>query len=291
MVLVVFLFLLTDGYKNQITNYHLMGWLIVYLWGLNRFVNIVIDNFQLKLSFNFLYDFLGKELPKAEDNLDELSKPLVRPITNFSANKLSFSYPGKLPVFQNISFTAEKGKVMAIYGGAGSGKSTLASLLNRLLPLEEGDITIDGTNWQTFNNFQWRKCSSTVLQPVQLFNSSILENIGWVDRFMDQEKITTFCKQTGFDKFFTKLPDGYATNPYNLSVGQKQMVALAAAIYRKPEILLLDEPFAYMDDEMKEFCWQMFHQLKTEMVILIFTGNKEWANRADSLVSLINENF
>ena len=54
MVLVVFLFLLTDGYKNQITNYQLMGWLIVYLWGLNRFVNIVIDYFHLKLCSVFI---------------------------------------------------------------------------------------------------------------------------------------------------------------------------------------------------------------------------------------------
>jgi ATP-binding cassette, subfamily C, bacteriocin exporter len=286
LLIVISMFSLTKGYYNQLHGLQVIGWLIVYLLALNGFVNMLMDYFQLKVSFGFLYDFLGKELPKSENNLNEFSKPLVQPITNFSANKLSFSYPGKLPVFQNISFTAEKGKVMAIYGGAGSGKSTLASLLNRLLPLEEGDITIDGTNWQTFNNFQWRKCSSTVLQPVQLFNSSILENIGWVDRFMDQEKITTFCKQTGFDKFFTKLPDGYATNPYNLSVGQKQMVALAAAIYRKPEILLLDEPLAYMDDEMKEFCWQLLQEIKKEYIVIMFSSQAKTKTIADTLFEL-----
>lgn len=291
IVLGVIVFLLTSGYENQIANLNLLGWLIVYLWGLNRFINLVIDYFQLKIPFNFLYDNLGKEPSNFDEHLAGLSKPLVRPKTNLSVERLSFSYPGKLPVFQNISFTAEKGKIMAVFGKTGSGKSTMVSLLNRLLPLESGDITVDGASWQPFNNIQWRKYSSTVLQPVQLFNSSIIENIGWGEKSMDQEKITTFCKQTGFDKFFAKLPDGYATNCNNISAGQKQMVALAAAIYRKPEILLLDEPLACMDDEMKEFCWQLFHQLKTEMVILIFTGNKEWANKADSLVSLVNENF
>lgn len=286
MVLVVFGFLLSDGYKNQISNYHLMGWLIAYLWGLNRFVNIVIEYFQLKISFNFLYDFLGNGLPNAENNFDELLNSHVRPITNFSANKLSFSYPGKLPVFQNISFIAEKGKIMAIYGRSGSGKSTMVSVLNRLLPLESGDIIVDGKSWLSFNNLQWRKNSSTVLQPVQLFNSSILENIGWGDKSQDQEKIIAYCKLTGLDKFFAKLPDGYATNCNIISAGQKQMVALAAAIYRKPEILLLDEPLAYMDNEMKEFCWQLFRQLKSEMLIMIFTGNREWAKMADNTLSL-----
>ncbi len=286
VVLVVFVFLLTDGYKNQITNYHLVGWLLVYLCGLNRFVNMLMDYFHLKVSFNILYDFLGKELSKEGDNLDELSKPRVQPITNFSVNKLSFSYPGKLPVFQNISFTAEKGKIMAIYGGAGSGKSTMVSVLNRLLPFEDGDIMVDGTSWKSFDNFQWRKCSSTVLQPVQLFNSTIIGNIGWGDKSLDQEKIIAFCKQTGFDKFFAELSDGYATNCNSISEGQKQMVALAAAIYRKPEILLLDELLAFMDDEMKEFCWQLFQQLKNEILIMIFTGNREWAKMADKTLSL-----
>lgn len=286
MVLVVFVFLLTDGYKNQITNYHLMGLLIIYLWGLNRLVNIVIDYFQLKISFKFLYDFIEKELPKAEDNLDELSKPLVRPITNFSVNKLSFSFPGKLPVFQNISFTAEKRKIMAIYGGAGSGKSTMVSVLNRLLPLESGDIIVDGKSWLSFNNIQWRKNSSTVLQPVQLFNSSILENIGWGDKSLDQEKIIAYCKLTGLDKFFAKLSDGYATNCNIISAGQKQMVALAAAIYRKPEILLLDEPLAYMDDEMNEFCWQLLQEIKKECIVIMFSSQAKTKTIADTLIEL-----
>lgn len=164
------MFSLTKGYYNQLHGLQVIGWLIVYLLALNGFVNMLMDYFQLKVSFSFLYDFLGKELPKSENNLNEFSKPLIQAITNFSVNKLSFSYPGKLPVFQNLSFTAEKGKILAIYGEAGSGKSTMVSVLNRLLPLESGDIIVDGKSWLSFNNLQWRKNSSTVLQPVQLFN-------------------------------------------------------------------------------------------------------------------------
>ncbi len=286
LLIVISMFSLTKGYYNQLHGLQVIGWLIVYLLALNGFVNMLMDYFQLKVSFSFLYDFLGKELPKSENNLNEFSKPLIQAITNFSVNKLSFSYPGKLPVFQNLSFTAEKGKILAIYGEAGSGKSTMVSVLNRLLPLESGDIIVDGKSWLSFNNLQWRKNSSTVLQPVQLFNSSILENIGWGDKSQDQEKIIAYCKLTGLDKFFAKLPDGYATNCNIISAGQKQMVALAAAIYRKPEILLLDEPLAYMDDEMKEFCWQLFQQLKNEILIMIFTGNGEWAKMADNTLSL-----
>lgn len=286
ILVVVFMYLLTSSYNNQFAGFHLLCWLLIFLLGLNRFVNMLMDYFQLKVSFSFLYDFLGKELTKSEEYLNEPSKMLIHPITSFCVHDLSFSFPGKLPVFQNISFTAKKGEITAIYGEAGSGKSTMVSVLNRILSLEVGDILVDGKSWQSFNNLQWRKYSSTVLQPVQLFNSSVLENIGLGDKSMDHEKIITFCKQTGFDKFFGKLDDGYATNCNIISAGQKQIVSLASAICRNPEILLLDEPFAFMDDEMIEFCWQLLQQLKSEMLIMIFTGNRECAKMADKSLFL-----
>ncbi len=289
LLVVISMFLLRKGSNNQMDGYYLIGWSIVCFWSLNRLVNMLVDFFHLKVLSDFIYDFLGKELPKSEENLNELSKPLVQPITNVSVNNLSFSFPGKLPVFQNISFNAEKGKITVIYGKSGSGKSTMISVLNRMLPLEIGDIIFDGKSWLSFNNPQWREISSTIMQPVQLFNLSIIYNIGWGEKTLDQEKIIAFCKRTGFDKFFAKLSDGYSTNCNNISVGQKQMVALAAAIYRNPEILFLDEPLASMDDEMKEFCWQLLQQLKSEMVIMMFTGNREIAKMADKTFSLEQE--
>jgi ATP-binding cassette, subfamily C, bacteriocin exporter len=285
-VLIISIFVLTEVINVTTKSYNFIGWLVVYLAGSNLLAALGAKYLVLNSSFDFLYRFLGEELVESEEKLNDLSNTQVQPLSRITAKKLSFAYPGKLPVFQDLSFVAEKGKISVIYGNSGSGKSTLASLLNRLLPLDESDIRIDGVNWQSFNDFQWREYSSTVLQPVQLFNSTVIENIGWGNKSLTQEKIVTFCEHSGFDRFFTKLTDSYATFPNKLSEGQKSMVSFAAALYRNPEVLLLDEPFTNMDDEMTEFCWQLLHQLKTEIVILIFTGNKDWAKMADSLVSL-----
>ncbi|MGE0021800.1 MAG: cysteine peptidase family C39 domain-containing protein [Draconibacterium sp.] len=285
-VLIISIFALTGVIKVATNSYNFIGWLVVYLAGSNLLAALGAKYLVLNSSFDFIYIFLGEELAESEEELIDSSNTQVQQLSRIRANKLSFAYPGKLPVFQDLSFVAEKGKITVIYGNSGSGKSTLASLLNRLLPLDKSDIRIDDANWQSFNDFQWREYSSTVLQPVQLFNSTVIENIGWGNKSLSQEKIVTFCEHSGFDSFFTKLTDGYATFPNKLSEGQKSMVSFAAALYRNPEVLLLDEPFANMDEEMRVFCWQLLHQLKAEMVILILTGNKEWANMADSLVSL-----
>lgn len=122
-----------------------------------------------KISYNLIYNSIGAKLsPKPEQVLrDEKSE--VLPIKKLLVENLEFAFPGQVPVFQNINLTAELGRITVVFGATGSGKSLMVSVLNRLLPLQKGEIIINGYNWLKISDYEWREISSSLMQPVHIF--------------------------------------------------------------------------------------------------------------------------
>ena len=167
-----------------------------------------------------------------------------------------FRYGTREQVFEGLNLCIRKGSCTAIVGESGSGKSTLLALLQQLYPLSKGKIYIGGIDITLVSRESLRKLIAPVPQETDLFAGTIAENIGIGDEHPDNRKILFLSRLLGLDAFIEQLPAGYNSQVQeqgnNLSGGQKQRLSIARALYRDPEILVLDEATASLDSQSEQ---------------------------------------
>ena len=168
---------------------------------------------------------------------------------------LSFTYPNtESPVLQDISFTAEKGQMVALVGRSGSGKSTLANLIPRFYEHQQGQILLDGVEVHDFTLTNLRRHMALVTQQVSLFNDTVAKNIAYgdlADASLDEIKAAAQAAYAA--EFIERMPQGYDTlvgeNGVLLSGGQRQRLAIARALLKNAPLLILDEATSALDTE------------------------------------------
>lgn len=165
---------------------------------------------------------------------------------------VTFQYQGaEEPVLNNISFTADVGKTTAIIGGTGSGKSTIASLIPRFYDIQSGTIRIDGRNIVHIPKPELRARIGFVPQKAFLFSGTILDNFRHGKKDATMEEIRKAAQTAQIADFIDGLEDGYNTRVAqggnNFSGGQKQRLAIARALVKKPEIYIFDDSFSALD--------------------------------------------
>jgi ABC-type bacteriocin transporter len=195
-----------------------------------------------------LFEIIDLETEATNENKVELSRDQIGDI---ECKELSFRYGCRTSVFNGLNLRIKKSMSTAIVGESGSGKSTLLSLLQNLYPLQGGTITIGGLDLQYISNRSLRKLVAVVPQQIDLFSGTIIENIAIGDPEPDLGRILFLAKLVGIDEFIEKLPNTYNSivveQGTNFSGGQKQRLAIARALYRNPEILILDEATSSLD--------------------------------------------
>ena len=180
----------------------------------------------------------------------------------FELKNISFCYPNEKPLFSNLNLEIKKGEKIGLIGKTGCGKSTLTSIILGLLEPNNGEIFLDGkliNNLKIRRNLiKWQKCIGYVPQKIYLQNKSFAENIafGINKKEIDFQRVIYAAKYSEIDKFIEKTKFGYQTNigerGIQLSGGQIQRIAIARAIYRKPQILFLDEATSALDINTEE---------------------------------------
>lgn len=204
---------------------------------------------------------------------------------------VSFSYGTRVDVFDDFSLTIPKGHITAIIGESGSGKTTLSVLLQKLYALNKGSISIGEYNIDYFTNQSLRQFVSAVPQQLDLFAGNVVENIAVGEFVPDMERVLEICKTLGLLSFIEKLPAGFNTyigeNGAQLSGGQRQRLAIARALYRNPEILILDEATSSLDAESESYVQKTIRQLRdTGKTIVIIAHRLSTVIDADKIVVL-----
>ena len=156
-------------------------------------------------------------------------------------------------MLQDVRFLAEPGQVVAILGATGSGKSTLVNLIPRFYDVQKGRVAIGGADVRELRQAELRAHMGIVLQEPILFTGTIAENIRQGRPEATDEQVQAAARAAQAHEFIMSLPEGYNTvvgqRGVNLSGGQKQRIAIARALVRQPEILILDDAMSAVDVE------------------------------------------
>lgn len=238
-------------------------------------------------------DRLFEIMDLEQETNDELLDATTVPLGDIVFQNVSFSYGTRVDVFEGFNLTMKAGAITAIIGESGSGKSTIAALLQKLYLINEGAVFIGGTNIKYFSNHSLRQLVGIVPQNLDLFTGRVIDNIAVGEFTPDMSRILEICKQLGLISFIEKLPDGFNTfvgeHGATLSGGQKQRLAIARALYRNPEILILDEATSSLDSEAEHYVQQTIRKLKDEgKTIIIIAHRLSTVSLSDSIVVLEN---
>ncbi|MCX7703131.1 MAG: ABC transporter ATP-binding protein/permease, partial [Planctomycetota bacterium] len=185
-----------------------------------------------------------------------------------------FTYNSGEPALKGISFTVKPGESLAIVGASGSGKSTILNLILRFYDPQKGRILIDGIDIKQIKRRSLLRHLAVVTQEPFLFNTTVLENIGYGRVGATREDIISSAKAAKIHDVITALPQGYDTvvgeRGGNLSGGERQRVTIARAILRNPTILLLDEATSNLDSESEKAVQEALAELmKNRTTIMV----------------------
>lgn len=212
-----------------------------------------------------------------DDDSQTTISPSLRPgnTPSLTFHQVSFTYPHTTTfTLRDLSFTVPFGSTVGIVGPNGAGKTTLCSLLARLSRPSDGTISLGGADIQCIPRAYYRSLVSVAHQTPYLFTGSVAFNIAYGDRHPSRAAVRRAAAIAGIAEFIESLPHRYDTylgqNGHSLSGGQKQRLALARALYRDPELLVLDEPTSQLDGYTENCLLQSLQawgQRKTCLVI------------------------
>ena len=224
---------------------------------------------------------------------DEANKIELKPemVDDIYFENVKFRYGTRIEVFESLNLTIRKGEITAVAGESGSGKSTLVSLLQNLYPLQSGHIRIGRYDLRHLTNQSLRRRVSVVPQRIDLFSGNVIDNIAVGEFNPDMSRVIEVCDKLGMTKFIEQLPNGYNTylgeNGATLSGGQQQRIAIARALYRNPEILILDEATSSLDSLAEKFVQNTLRLLREESkTVIVIAHRLSTINMAQRVIML-----
>ena len=230
-----------------------------------------------------------KTTPKIKWPAKTKGIPDVKPSVEFK--NVDFNYPGaEEKVLAKVSFKAEAGKTIAFIGSTGSGKSTLINLVPRFYEATAGEILINGISIANYNKEDLMKKIGLVPQKGILFSGTVSSNIKFGAPNATSEEIKTAAKIAQADGFIQKLPHQYnshiAQGGTNVSGGQKQRLAIARAICKKPDIYVFDDAFSALDMKTDATLRKALKPVTESAVVLIVAQRVNTIKDADEIVVL-----
>lgn len=254
---------------------------IASLVGINRVYQ------DAKIAASRLFEIMDLDVEEVNGKI-RFSKDQVGDIT---FEHVDFRYGTRTDVFKDFSIAFKKGQISALVGESGSGKTTLAALLQNLYALQNGHVRIGGVDVRHIDNADLRSLVCVVPQRIDLFEGTILENITLDDYDPDNARVLKLCKEVGLLEFIEGLPMGFNTNigenGVQLSGGQRQRLAIIRALYRDPEILVLDEATSSLDSESEKSIKRIISELRAQgKTVLLIAHRLGTVMNSDEIIVL-----
>ena len=222
------------------------------------------------------------ELPSAQS--------VPRPIPAIRFDRVSFAYSPGRPVLQNVELAIEPGETVALVGPNGCGKSTLVKLVPRFMDPDEGTVRVGNVDLRHVSLRDLRRRIALVTQRTVLFDDTVLENVRYGAPRASLEEVIAAAKQAHIHDFIERLPKGYQTRVgeagSRFSGGQRQRIALARAILRNPDILILDEATSQIDPESERAIHEALARFTRDRMTLMVTHRAASLELADRVVVL-----
>jgi ATP-binding cassette subfamily B protein len=229
---------------------------------------------------------LLKKQPEIQDQAN--AKELIVTQGEVTFEQVDFSYDKKRPILRGVDFTIPAGKTVAVVGFSGGGKSTLVRLLFRFYDVLKGQILIDGQNIKNVTQDSLRKAIGIVPQDTVLFNETILYNIQYGNLKASLDEVKQAAKMAHIYDFIESLPEGWQTvvgeRGLKLSGGEKQRVAIARTILKRPPILLFDEATSSLDTATEQAIQKTLREISSGTTTLIIAHRLSTVVDADMIM-------
>ena len=258
-------------------------------------LNRIITTLQIirfgKASINKIYD----ELTFLDQNQEiATTNSFNESFLTLNISNLSFSYPDQSEIIlDNVNLDINKNECIGIIGESGSGKTTLVNLISGLMSVKNGSININNTNLNLLRT-NWQKKIGYVPQNIYIFDDTIRNNIAFEidDDLISDIKIEKAIEFSKLKKFIDKLPNKIDTNigekGNKLSGWQIQRIGIARALYRDPELLILDEPTSSLDSKTEEEFIETLNKVKNEYTTIIISHSPNAIKYCDKVYRLLN---
>jgi len=203
---------------------------------------------------------------------------------------VDFGYTRNKQVLYDIDLEAEPGQKIAFVGGTGAGKTTITNLINRFYDIDGGKIRYDGINIRKIKKSDLRRSLGIVLQEVNLFTGTVMDNIRFGKLDATDEECVAAAKLANADSFIERLPDGYDTmltgNGASLSQGQRQLLSIARAAVADPPVMIMDEATSSIDTRTEALVQEGMDNLMKGRTVFVIAHRLSTVRNSDAIMVL-----
>lgn len=278
--------------KSQLTTGELMAIITISSGAVPSMLNLALISIPLneaKVALLRMFEFT--QTPSELNENDQPEKNVE--LRSILLKEVSFRFPGRKLLLNNINLKIEKGKIISLVGESGGGKTTLANIIMRFYEPESGTILVNGDHEAGLIPLnKWREQIGYIPQEIHVFNGTILQNL--IIELSEEKVKDLFIKirEMGFEEFFNSFPSGIMTvvgeEGLNLSGGQKQIIGFVRALASPRQFLIIDEGTSNMDIETEKSIIRFLRKLRSEVGILLITHKVNVVAELSDLIYVVD---